>query len=120
AGSEREARRPGGQHKPQLRSSGWCAFGLDRAAVRVDDALSDVEPEAGPAATAVTPELGEDTSESLRRYPVAFVGDDDLGTVSGRGGRRADGDGDGAGAVTDAVLEEVADDLGELVRVDPH
>ena len=82
----------------------------------LDDALCDVETEAGPPAAATAPELGEDAADRLGRDAVTLVGNRHFGTVV----IWADGDGDGAAAVADRVLDEVADHLRQLVGVDPH
>src|SRR3954451_7899584 len=115
-GSTSEARGPGGQPKGHLRSAARCPAGLDGAAVRLDDALRDVEAETGAAAPTPTPELREDTALRLGRDAVALVGHRDLGAAV----PRTNPDGDGATAVTKRVLDEVADHLRQLVGVDPH
>src|SRR3954452_13909177 len=115
-GSASEARGPGGQPKRHLRPAALCPAGHDRAAVRLDDALGDVEPEAGAAATAAAPELREHAVLRLSGDAVALVGDGDFGAVVARPNH----DGDRATAVAQGVLDKVADDLRELVRIDPH
>src|SRR5439155_11472377 len=112
-----EARRTSRQRKSQQCPAARCLLDPDRAAVRLDDPLRDVEPETGAAATArAAPELREDASLRLRWNAFALVGDGDDCAVVVRPDRHSDG----AGAVPERVLDEIADDLRELVRVDPH
>ena len=62
-----------GQREPEPGQPVRTALRADRAAVRLDDALGDVEPEAGPRdvrGVACSEEAGKETREILRRMPI--------------------------------------------------
>src|SRR5689334_25298756 len=62
-----------GQRKSELGAATGGAADRDGAAVGLDDALDDVQPEAGAAALAAPPEAGEDAVHGLLRDAGTFV-----------------------------------------------
>ena len=62
-----------GQDKSELGAAAGAAADRDGAAVRLDDALDDVQAEARPAALAPPPEAGEDTAHRLLGDAGTFV-----------------------------------------------
>ena len=125
-------RRPGGHGKSELGAAAGRPAHGDRAAVRLDQALDDVQAEAGTAAgwPLRLPPRGL-PRQNWRKTRGATLGRDALALVADGHGDRARGssspsrlrrlhhDGHGAGAVPDRVLHQVAEDLVDLVGVQP-
>src|SRR5262249_58070007 len=65
--------RAGGHGKSKLSPAAGCALHDDRAAVRFDQPLHDVEAEPGAASPLGPPELAEDTRDQFRRHAVTLV-----------------------------------------------
>lgn len=92
----------------------------------LDDALDDVEPEAGAAALAAPPEAGEDAVHGLLRDAGPLVAHRDrrgcvLGELALAEGRRGrDVDRDSSLAVPHGIFQEVAEHLVDLVGVGPQ
>src|SRR3954467_9895650 len=79
---EFKGRRAHGQRKSELGAAAGGPADRDGAAVRLDDALDDVEPEARAAALAAPPEAGEDAVHGLLRDACALVADGDGGATA--------------------------------------
>src|SRR3954452_6998159 len=90
-----------GQRKSEFRAATVGAADRDGAAVGLDDALDDVEPEAGATALAAPPEAGEDAVHGLLRDAGPLVahrdrrGSDVMAFPFTRGRRGRDVNGDG-------------------------
>src|SRR3984893_2584505 len=132
-----EVRRSGGHGKSELGAAAGGPLHRDRPTVRLDQALDDVQAKTCPTTALRAPELPEDPRHESRGDAIALVahGYHDSTGTSGPGGRRcsvradpgpgADGldrlhhNRHGSSAVTYRVLDEVAEDLVHLVRVQP-
>src|SRR3954470_12212576 len=106
---EFKGRRAHGQRKPHLAAAAGGAADRKGAAVSLDDALDDVEPQAGAAALAAPPEAGEDAVHGLLRDAGPLVahrdrrGSDVMAFPFTRGRRGRDVNGDGSLAVAHRV-----------------
>src|SRR3954470_22088296 len=114
---EFKGRRAHGQRKPHLAAAAGGAADRKGAAVSLDDALDDVEPEAGAAALAAPPEAGEDAVHGLLRDAWPLVAHRDrragfLALTRGSGGH--DVNGDGSLAVPHRIFQQVAEHLVDL------
>src|SRR5690606_29990594 len=121
-----EGRGPHGQRKSEPGTAGAGPPDRDGAAVGLDDALDDVQPESGAAALAAPPEAGEDAVHGVLRDAGALVAHRDrrgrvlavLRFSRGRRGREVDGD--SSLAVAHGIFQQVAQHLVDLVRVRPQ
>src|SRR5215472_10257585 len=118
---------PGGHGKSELSTALRCPLYGDRPAVRLDQALDDVESEPRATAALGPPELPEDPRLEFRRDTVALVPDGDRDAFgSGADGtgacgfQRLDHDSYGTSAVPYGVLNKVPEYLVDLVRVEPR
>src|SRR5260370_5664087 len=111
--------RPGGQDKSELRAAAGRAVHGDGAAERLDQALDDVQAQAGAAAALAAPELAEDPGGHLPGNALPLV-------AHGHGDRPIAVNlsalyhaSDDTTTVADGVLHEVAGELVDLVGVQP-
>src|SRR5580704_9264658 len=116
----------GGHGKSKLGAALGGALHGDRAAVRLDQALDDVEAEPGAATALGPPELAEDPRDEFRRDAVTLVANADRDAAApGPDGAGASGfqrlhhDSHGTSTMPHGVLNKVAQDLVDLVRVEP-
>src|ERR1700689_4281080 len=110
-----------GHGKSELGAAAGGAGHGDIAAHRLDKALDDVEAEAGAAAALAAPELAEHPERHLRRDALALVahGHDDRFLLIAAQPRALHHDRHDTSPVPDRVLHEVAEDLVDLVGVEP-
>src|SRR5690606_8179147 len=108
---------PHGQRKSEPGTAGAGPPDRDGAAVGLDDALDDVQPESGAAALAAPPEAGEDAVHGVLRDAGALVAHRDRrGRVLAvlrfsRGWRGREVDGDSSLAVAHGIFQQVAQHL---------
>src|SRR5262249_40658405 len=110
---------PSGHDKSELGPAAGRAAHADGAAVGLDQALDDVQAQAGATAPLAPPELAEHARGDLGRDALALVADGDGGRYHVVYLGRLDHDGHDTSAVPNRVLHQVAEDLVDLVGVQP-
>src|SRR6266542_252595 len=116
-----EVRGPGGQRKSELRASAVCRLHGNRPTVRLDQPFDNEQPQACPATPLGPPELTENPRCEFRRDSLTLIAHGHGCSTPGTGIRRSSHhDCHRTSTVAQRILNKVAQDLINLVGIQPH